>query len=165
MSHPARDAWILAFAIFNEPLRIWSHPARDAWILATNMIQWSSISGVASRKGCVDFSNPLFTGRVGKILSHPARDAWILVLLAPIYFQTSKAAEDICCLDYILTSISPTLPFDIQPIQMIWLLHGCHRHMFDRIQTNEAAHITNRYKYSRRNKLLLVSLGLLSHFQ
>lgn len=74
---------------------------------------------VASRKGCVDFSSPLFTGRVGKILSHPARDAWILVLLAPIYFQTSKAAEDICCLDYILTSISPTLPFDIQPIQMI----------------------------------------------
>ena len=66
-------------ALIPEGVRtIKSHPARDAWILATNMIQWSSISGVASRKGCVDFSSPLFAGRVGKILSHPARDAWIL---------------------------------------------------------------------------------------
>ena len=73
-----------------------SHLARDAWILAQEKLKLQQ-----------------------EILSHLARDAWILVLLAPIYFQTSKAAEDICCLDYILTSISPTLPFDIQPIQMI----------------------------------------------
>ena len=118
-SHPARDAWILASIQKSNGNISRSHSARDAWILATYFTNVNGKIAVTSRKGCVDFSFGTYETEKERDVSHLARDAWILVLLAPIYFQTSKAAEDICCLDYILTSISPTLPFDIQPIQMI----------------------------------------------
>ena len=55
-----------------------SHLARDAWILATYFTNVNGKMAVASRKGCVDFSNFIYrkNGYAGG--SHLARDAWIL---------------------------------------------------------------------------------------
>ena len=56
LSHPARDAWILALQKNICYLLNLSHPARDAWILAANYSSGVPQIEVASRKGCVDLS-------------------------------------------------------------------------------------------------------------
>ena len=56
-----------------------SHPARDAWILAANYSSGVPQIEVASRKGCVDLSVIHFFAFF-QYLSHPARDAWILAV-------------------------------------------------------------------------------------
>ena len=53
MSHPARDAWILASCIFLRFFQYLSHPARDAWILAVYRDYNKYNDLVASYMGCV----------------------------------------------------------------------------------------------------------------